>query len=423
VRRGTKIKIVCSFAVLLFLAGCGLRPGEMRLTDPPAVREEVASDESAGEVSEPGDHTGETAPVESPEAASAQEEKPEEAPVPGERGEEEKPVRVSASRYAYTTLNGETQRVYDEVYQTLLAHTKSVKVSTLDAAVLDEAYRAVMADYGEIFWNSGYVYTKYTRGDELVALDFAPGYTMTMEARSDIQREIDAAVAGILSGISADSSDYEKVRYVFDYLASNVEYVVGAKENQNIISVFLYGETVCQGYASATQYLLAQLGVQSAVVTGEVDGVSHAWNLVRMDNEYYYVDTTWGNSTYTGDGVPAMRFVNYNYFGVTTEELLRTHAPDDTFVLPNCAASGNNYYVREGKFFSDWNPDAVGALCRESYERRETAVSVKFASGELYRRARQYLIEEGHITDYCSGITSLYYVEDEVQNVLTFSFG
>ena len=79
---------------------------------------------------------------------------------------------------------------------------------------------------------------------------------MTDAERMDMQAQIDETVSQILAGIDAQAPDYDKAKYVFDYLASNVAYSTGAPDNQNIISVFVNGETVCQGYAAATQYLL-----------------------------------------------------------------------------------------------------------------------------------------------------------------------
>ena len=84
---------------------------------------------------------------------------------------------------------------------------------------------------------------------------------------------------------------------------------------------FLNGETVCQGYACATQYLLRLLNIQCAIVTGKADGDAHAWNLVRMDGDYYYLDTTSGNSRYYGKDRSAEKYVNYNYLGITSEEI------------------------------------------------------------------------------------------------------
>ncbi len=61
---------------------------------------------------------------------------------------------------------------------------------------------------------------------------------------------------------------------------------------------FLNKKTVCQGYANATQYLLTLLGIPAVVVTGTAEGDTHAWNLVQLDGAYYFMDTTWGNSSY-----------------------------------------------------------------------------------------------------------------------------
>lgn len=330
--------------------------------------------------------------------------------------------RVSEDRYAYTTLDEETQKVYDEVYQTMLLHEESVRVGTVRTDVLDRAYKAVIADYGEIFWVSGYSYMQYMKGSVMVGIDFSPGYTVTEDERKLLQEQIDAAVTEILAGIGTEASDYEKAKYVYEYLAGNVDYVVSAPDNQNIISVFLNGQTVCQGYACAAQYLLTQLSVQAAIVTGEANGASHAWNLVRLDGEYYYMDATWGNSTYAGEENGEDRFINYSFLGVTTEDMKMTHTANDNFILPECTATQDNYFVRENLYFTEWDPDAVGNLCRAGYESGDTVVSVKFSTAELWETARWYFIDELHISDYCAGITSLYYVEDERQNVLIFRF-
>lgn len=329
---------------------------------------------------------------------------------------------VSEDRYVYGTLDDATKQVYNEIVQTLLAHEESIYVSVLDVDVLDAAYKAVCADYGEVFWASGYVYTRYTRGDVLEELEFSPQYTLSEQEREETQQQIDAKVDEILSAVLEEWDDYSKAKYVFEYLASNVEYDADAPENQNMISTFLYGRTVCQGYACGTQYLLRKLGIQSAIVTGTASGQSHAWNLVKMDGEYYYIDTTWGNSSYLDEGSGKTRFVNYNYFGVTSEQIGVTHQANDYFVLPECWATADNYYVREGKYFTEWNPDAVGAILRTAYTGNSGAVSIRFANAELYDRMHQYLIEEEHIVDYCSGITQVTYVEDVKQNVLTFNF-
>ena len=336
--------------------------------------------------------------------------------------ETEKISSVSLEKYAYQTLDEETKIVYDEVYDALLQHKEKISVSTKDYQVLEKAHRAVMSDYGEIFWASGYVYTQYTRGDTLVGLDFAPKYSMTYEERQEMQQKIDIVVEQILAGVSDTASEYEKALYVFEYLVKHVEYQAGAPDNQNIISVFINGATVCSGYASATQYLLDKLGIQSAIITGDAAGESHAWNLARLDGEYYYIDTTWGNSSYQSADAGLGKFVNYNYFAITTEELEQTHSPNGEIDLPLCVATQDNYYVREGLFFTEWNADEIGNILNQAYQQGNCVISVKFSESDYYQQCVSYFIGEQHIADYCSGITSIFYMEDELQRVLTIKF-
>jgi hypothetical protein len=158
-------------------------------------------------------------------------------------------------------------------------------------------------------------------------------------------------------------------------------------------------------------------------VSGTAKGESHAWNLVKMDGDYYYVDTTWGNSSYSGtDSTLESPFINYNYLGVTTDQISRTHTSNGNFCLPVCNAISDNYYIREGRFFTEWNPEEVGTLLTQAYQAR-TMMSVRFASSDIYNSAFDYFIGDGRIVDYCSGLTSLTYVEDKEQNVITFLFG
>ena len=55
------------------------------------------------------------------------------------------------------------------------------------------------------------------------------------------------------------SSDYEKSKWVYETLINRVDYVADAPDNQNIISVFLNGQTVCQGYSNAANYLFSKI--------------------------------------------------------------------------------------------------------------------------------------------------------------------
>lgn len=349
------------------------------------------------------------------------EELPENADTEGESFGRETDTAY-AENYAYQTLNDTAKEVYHEILTTILEHKEKIEVSTLDVDVLEEAYRALCADYGGLYWVSGYVYTQYSKGGEPTGMEFQPKYTMDEAEREEIQQQIDASVEELLAGISVSDSDYAKAKYVFEILVQNVDYDAAAENNQNIISAFLNRATVCQGYACATQYLLRLLGIQSTIVTGNANGESHAWNLVRLDGEYYYMDTTWGNSRYLDSDSQMEKYVNYSYLAITSEEISRTHILDNSFKLPECTHTENNFFRKENRYYETWSPEQIGALLAESWNAGGGDVSVKFASSDLYEQALQYFITDQHIADYCENISSIFYLEDKEMYVLTFHF-
>ena len=130
--------------------------------------------------------------------------------------------------------------VYDEMLTAILNHDEKIKLSTTDLDLMRRAYTAVCGDYGGLFWVEGYVFTRYTKGEELVSLEFAPKYTMTVEERQNTQIQIDEIVGAWLAGITINHTDYEKAKYVYELLALNTEYVQDVEDSQ-ILSAYSSG--------------------------------------------------------------------------------------------------------------------------------------------------------------------------------------
>ncbi len=400
---------VCLFAMLLF-SGCGFFPEDFIGTNPGQM--------------EQGENPGET----EPSAGEKTPEEEEQAIASPQFGSgQQEPVRgqiqgISDGRYAYECLNDTEKQVYDQMLHAILNYDEKVDLDTNDTEVTQKAYQALCADYGGLFWVQGYTFTSYTMGEKVIGLEFAPDYRMEEQEKEELQSQVDLVVDQWLAGISAEASDYEKTRYVFETLIEKVDYVEGAPENQNILSVFLYGETVCQGYACATQYLLEQLGIPSTVVSGYANGEAHAWNLIELDQIYYYMDTTWGNSTYLDLDSQQEKFVNYNFMCMTETELRLNHEPETGFPLPECNSIEHNYYVQEGRYFDSWDPEAIGSVFREAWESGQSSVAVKFINSELYNQMKEYFVNQQRITDYCNGIDTIYYMESPEFCVITVNF-
>ena len=52
------------------------------------------------------------------------------------------------------------------------------------------SYKAMMADYGELFWLSGYTFQKYTIDDEPAGIIFIPTYTKSEEKKKTFQSRL-----------------------------------------------------------------------------------------------------------------------------------------------------------------------------------------------------------------------------------------
>lgn len=334
--------------------------------------------------------------------------------------------REEEKGYAYSMLSEEEQTLYLEIRDALMNFEEDVKLSSYDKDEISHAFQCVLNDHPEIFYVDGYTYTEYTLGDILRKITFTGTYRFNREEVKLKQVQIDSYVNQCLAGIPNDADEYTKVKYIYEYLIHHTEYDAGAKDNQNICSVFIEGKSVCQGYAKATQYLLNKAGIFSTLVLGRVvGGEGHAWNLVRIDGKYYYVDTTWGDASYqaVGGGYPGEKIptINYDYLCVSTEQMNLTHELDNVVDMPDCNSMEDNYYVREGLYFTKWDQEQIERIFREEYEKGSAYVTLKCDSYDVYSRMYGALITNQEIFRYLDcpdGVVS--YSDDEGQYSLSF---
>lgn len=134
--------------------------------------------------------------------------------------------------------------------------------------------------------------------------------------------------------ITDGMKDYEKEKALHDYLINNCKYdsstTVVADLPREVFTAYgalINKSAVCQGYALAFDKLLKAANIETQIVVGDAKNqegsgyISHAWNLIKLDGEYYHVDTTW-NDPVIADGSDILR---YSYFNVTDEQLLKNH--------------------------------------------------------------------------------------------------
>ncbi len=336
----------------------------------------------------------------------------------------QKVCEENRGKYCYETMDESLHQLYAEILMTIKKRATEVPLCTRNQEEMDFAYRCVLNDHPEIYNLNGYTCVLHSANQNPVKVVFTAKYIMSEIEEATFQKKIDDYVKTYKSGMKIDASDYDKVKYTYEYLILNTEYVLDSPYNQNICSVMVYHQSVCLGYAKAMQYLLEQVGVKSTIVEGiAASGEAHAWNMLQIGGAYYFTDVTWGDSSYTNGNsvVKVLSGINYDYLNITSDELEHTHTIDNVVPIPRCVEIQDNYYVREGLYFDYINTNALSWAFKNAFERKDDHVTIKCINDTVFDEMKYYLLEEQKIFDYMpEGVETLSYGENSDMHTLTF---
>lgn len=110
-----------------------------------------------------------------------------------------------------------------------------------------------------------------------------------------------------------DMNDVEKIFAVNKWICLNCYYDHDTaddtensdEDSRNAYGVICKGKAVCQGYALAFKEFMNVLGIECKYVISF--SMNHAWNQVRLDDGWYWIDCTWNDPK-------DPNFFNCNYF-------------------------------------------------------------------------------------------------------------
>lgn len=185
-------------------------------------------------------------------------------------------------------------------------------------------------------------------------------------------------------------TDAQKARQLHDWLVRHCEYEdsngserTGDMENHVASAIFLsyaynvrgagIGEAVCDGYAKAYTMLLTAARIESY----RVNTANHAWNVVKVDDNYYQVDVTWDDPIiYSGGTIIDNTYGNpysttYTYFLKSHADMIAEHGSGQASpvmtqptlnehpLLDEYSAGSTNYLTLCTASFDDSNHDGM----------------------------------------------------------------
>ena len=138
-------------------------------------------------------------------------------------------------------------------------------------------------------------------GRRLYTVEISPRYYMYLFQEEAVTERLGEVLTAF--GFDETTSDYQKVRTIYDYICSHVRYdYVRRKNTHQHMNSTAYGALIqqtatCQGYCALLYRMLRETGIDCRIVTGTAYSAGraefHAWNIAKLDGKYYNLDATW----------------------------------------------------------------------------------------------------------------------------------
>lgn len=260
-------------------------------------------------------------------------------------------------------------------------HQETIHIDgTVDLEEMDYIFDNIDVDNPDLYWVHGYHLCSVGNKTDIT---FKIINDYSMDEIISMTNELDAVIASLADEASVFETDYEKALYVHDAIVNSTEYdSENAAQYDGVSPCGIWGtpygaliqhKSVCQGYAEAYKLVMDKLGIECGLITGTcLDlGEDHAWNYIKLDDNYYWVDLTWDDPTYNGE----KGFLSHSYFLFDDDLLYASRTIDEYFTsVPECSSMDMNYFVHNGCYFDHYDFDEL----EEASLRMATEKSVEF---------------------------------------------
>lgn len=268
-------------------------------------------------------------------------------------------------RYLYNQLNETAKTIYSKLYQNrenLKTGIYKIEFGNTFTSLLSKdggedklkkeyqsAIEALLYDNPEIFYlEATNMYINIEKITRITGVKYNVyidnGHKTNYLAEGFYSKEdVDLAENSIkqvrdeILSLTYGKSDYEKIKIIHDYLIDSIEYDTTLLQSNiyNIYGALVNKKCVCEGYAKAFQYLMNEIGIDNVLVIGtgtnsNNETENHAWNYIKLENNWYGIDVTWDDPIMIGGGKPSNK-TRYQYFLKGSASFNKNHIESNTF--------------------------------------------------------------------------------------------
>lgn len=259
------------------------------------------------------------------------------ASAPTEPAEPIDPIENYRGKWYYFVINDKRKRIYERLYYAAANNIEDVTVEDIQVTAQD-VYTAFWAfDYENpqfLRLGSGYeiTYVENRVSNKIKSVKILYG----RDAGETNQAAFEARAETVLDAARELETDYERLKYVHDWLVNNTTYTKGDDPSlREADGAVVNGQAVCEGYAKAFMYFAQKLGYQCICSVGVANLEDHMWNMVKIGNAWYNVDVTWDDPDDTKNIVDGVSNLRHDYFLINDAELRLDHRVVRPVMLPN----------------------------------------------------------------------------------------
>jgi hypothetical protein len=288
--------------------------------------------------------------------------------------------------YYYNQMTKEEQSQYIAIRRAVIGRRKSIVVNANDFSeeFMDVIHTIMIYsdsltfDYQGYSWRSeGYKRNGVYKPDNYTITFHYRDYAMSKDNYARAYNFVDKKVDKFIESLDEDLNTTQKLVAAYDFVREGTVYDLDYKYCHTPYGALIAGQSVCDGYAYAIQFICEKLGIPCVMVHGTTDdpNITHAWNKVKIGKNWYNLDATEGDDETHFSSISEKG----NLFLADSEYKSAYQIDDEGIEEPEALDTEHSYYEMTNKSFSDYNS------------------AIKYVSGELKGGLPKYI--EMQITD------------------------